>query len=542
VTSSLEFTGKATALAYLDAIRPKLSAWTRHIFDLGETAWREYESAAWYVDRLRAEGFSVEAGSGGMPTAFCAHWSNGPGPIVLLYAEYDSVPGNCQAAATKRQPRANLSALAGGHTDPHSGLGIAGLGAAFACKAAMTKHGLGGTLRFMGEPAEKVRGSKPIHAARGYYDGLDAAISFHPFYMAPLCNTARWDTHCGAAFAMIDRFICDEPERWGSGDGAPIPQSHSSVRAPGATEALVAMMTMSKYLRDSMLPHQGGWSVSEAILSAGQATADNLPGSLADLQYIVRAPTLAMAEQAAAMLERNACAVAAMTGCRHERHWVSKSRPGLANHAMARATFESLQAIGPPRWDEAANAIAREIQANLGLAPMREPFLLECERLIDPVQAEAILRRDLAPSQTNSTSDDYTEMTWHAPTSRYYIARPTLRAPRGYVYPAWAMNALGGIEATIDPMVICAAATSALTAQRLMQDEATLAAAKREFVERTRGGIGGAAWLAPLCDYPPPIDFHWPEYVTTARGRDWWIPTPAAQRAEAVGGEGAFAR
>ena len=31
-------------------------------------------------------------------------------------------------------------------------------------------------------------------------------------------------------------------------------------------------------------------------------------------------------------------------------------------------------------------------------------------------------------------------------------------------------------------------------------------------------------WIAPLCDYEPPIHFRWPEYVTTPRGREWWIP------------------
>jgi len=52
-------------------------------------------------------------------------------------------------------------------------------------------------------------------------------------------------------------------------------------------------------------------------------------------------------------------------------------------------------------------------------------------------------------------------------------------------------------------------------------------AARREFIERTGGGIGGSRWIAPLCDYKPPIDFRWPEYVTTRRGRDWWIPARA---------------
>ncbi|MDE3029266.1 MAG: amidohydrolase, partial [Paracoccaceae bacterium] len=278
--------------------------------------------------------------------------------------------------------------------------------------------------------------------------------------------------------------------------------------------------------REAMLPHQGGWSISEAILTAGQATADNLPAGLAEVQYMIRVPTVAMAEQVTAVLDRNAAAAASMTGCRWERHWVCKSRPGLANHAIARTVWEALQSVGAPVWDEAAKSVAREIQANLGLTPMAEPFLEECTRLIAPEDAEAILRRDLPPSQLHSTSDDYTDMTWHAPTARFYIARPALKIPAGAgSYPAWAMNALGGIPATIDPMVQTAAKVLALSALRLLEDEGARSAAMTEFCDRTGGGVGGTNWSPPLCDYDPPIHFRWPEYVTTPRGRDWWIPS-----------------
>ena len=115
-----------------------LSDWTATIFAFGETAWREYRSAAWYVERLRAEGFTVEEGSAGMPTAFCADWRNGPDsdndPVIGLYAEYDAVPGNCQAASTRREPRAGLGYQAGGHTDPHSALGLGGLNGPWPCR------------------------------------------------------------------------------------------------------------------------------------------------------------------------------------------------------------------------------------------------------------------------------------------------------------------------------------------------------------------------------------------------------------------------
>jgi len=85
------------------------------------------------------------------------------------------------------------------------------------------------------------------------------------------------------------------------------------------------------------------------------------------------------------------------------------------------------------------------------------------------------------------------------------------------------MNALGGISATIDPMVVCAAKTVALTGLRLLEDGAMREAAWREFQERSSGPDA----IPPLCDYDPPIECRWPEYVTTPRGREWWIPTPS---------------
>ncbi|MGB3148558.1 MAG: hypothetical protein WBA91_12490, partial [Paracoccaceae bacterium] len=50
------------ALAAVDSRAGALSDWCATIFDFGETAWREYRSAEWYVKRLRAEGFTVEEG------------------------------------------------------------------------------------------------------------------------------------------------------------------------------------------------------------------------------------------------------------------------------------------------------------------------------------------------------------------------------------------------------------------------------------------------------------------------------------------------
>lgn len=523
--------GKEAAIDWVENNMARLSQWHQRIFHYGETAWREYRSAAWYVSRLRTEGFAVEEGSAGMPTAFCATWSNGEGPTIAGYAEYDAVPGNCQAADVVERPRDGLSAQAGGHTDPHSALGIGSLGGFLAAKAIMEAQRITGTLKFFGEPAEKVRGSKPIHAAQGYYDDLDAAISFHPFYMLPLCNTTRWDTHCGAGYNLVYRFICEAPETWLSlagEDESPIAASHASARAPGANDALITMYGLSKSLRESMLPNGQGWSMNEAILTMGQATADNLAAPLAEISYMIRTSDHRMAEQVVSVLDNNAEAAAIAAHCRWERRWVAKSREGLPNHVMAELTYQNLQRVGAPVFNGngEAVALAQKIQSELGLETMSKPFMEVTENLIEPREAEAILRRNLPPSQPNFTSDDYTEYCWHTPTVRLYIARPSLASPKaGYRYPAWVMNALGGLAATIDPMIECAAKTIGLTVLDLLTRPELLARASDEFVKRTGGGVGGSNWLPPLCDYEPPINFRWPEYVTTPRGEnDWWIP------------------
>ena len=76
------------------------------------------------------------------------------------------------------RPRDGLSHLAAGHTDPHSALGIGALGGALATKAAMQAHDIPGALRFIGKPAEKMRGVKANPCGLGTFwrAGRDAVI------------------------------------------------------------------------------------------------------------------------------------------------------------------------------------------------------------------------------------------------------------------------------------------------------------------------------------------------------------------------------
>ena len=516
---------KQTAWEWVDANAKRLSDFDLEIWRDAESAYREYKSATAYCDLFRAEGFRVEEGSGGMPTAFLATFGEG-GPVLGSYAEYDAVPENSQEPVPYRAPRQGLHPWAAGHTDPHSALGVAGLTGVLAAKAAMEKHRLGGTLRFFGEPAEKVCGSKPVHAAKGYYDGADAYISYHP---SPY-NTTVWETHCGSYWSVQFTFECLEPEAWTDPSLAPFGgHSHAAARCPGAIDAVCLMYTTTKYTKEAMFPHTGTWTLNEFIMVAGQCTSDNLPPRLGQIQYSWRSPSLGIQEQISRVLENNARQVAEITKCPLSIRWITKTRVGLANHALADLTYRNLELVGPPVLGEEARRFGREIQQNLGIAPMADPFIESCQRLIPPREHEANLRQGLPAWQLNFTSDDYVDYTWHAPTVRLFTGRPTLRPPSpGYQYPAWTRNALGGVASCIDPMMFVAGKTIGATLVDLLTQPVELAKAKAEFDQRTGGGVGGSKWVAPLLprDFVPPIDLRWPEYVTTPRGEEWWIPTP----------------
>jgi aminobenzoyl-glutamate utilization protein B len=98
-----------------------------------------------------------------------------------------------------------------------------------------------------------------------------------------------------------------------------------------------------------------------------------------------------------------------------------------------------------------------------------------------------------------------------------------LRArPDGRPYPGWVGNALGGIPATIDPTVDCAARTIAGTLLDVLTTPALAEEARAEFARRTTGPHRIEPLLEP--GFEAPVDLPWPEYVTTPRGDGWMNP------------------
>ena len=227
------------------------------------------------------------------------------------------------------------------------------------------------------------------------------------------------------------------------------------------------------------------------------------------------------------MLENNARHAAAIDRLPRSVRWVTKTRVGLPNNAMADLTYKNLQAVGAPIYPETRRGVRPRDPAQLGLEPMDDPFIASVSQLTPPQEYEARMRASLPAWQKHLPPT--TTMSSTAGTRRRCAfsppARGCARRPPGYAYPAWTYNALGGLPAAIDPGMFVAAKTIALTLLDLATQPEVLAAragrvprAHRRRRRRQGGSPRSAARLRP------PVDLRWPEYVTTARGEEWCFP------------------
>ena len=65
------------------------------IFSFGELGFQEFETSKYVTDILRENGFTIEEGISGVPTAWMATWGSGR-PVISLGADIDGIPQSSQ--------------------------------------------------------------------------------------------------------------------------------------------------------------------------------------------------------------------------------------------------------------------------------------------------------------------------------------------------------------------------------------------------------------------------------------------------------------
>ncbi len=175
----LSFTADAAAQIdihqFLDSRYAETARIAKTLWDYAEVGYQEEMSSTLLQNTLSAEGFEIEAGVAGIPTAFVASYGGG-GPVIAILAEYDALPGITQDATPTRNPVENKGAA---HACGHNLFGAGSVSAAIAVKHWLDETGTQGTIRLYGTPAEEGGSGKTYMVRDGLFDDVDIALHWH---------------------------------------------------------------------------------------------------------------------------------------------------------------------------------------------------------------------------------------------------------------------------------------------------------------------------------------------------------------------------
>jgi len=434
------------ALDRLDAIAPRIAEVGRSLWNYAEVALQEKRSAELLATTLRDAGFEVRTGAAGMPTAFVASYGAGK-PVIGLLAEYDALPGMSQKVSDRQEP---LEEGAAGHACGHSGLGAGALGAALAVKAAMEEHGLKGTLRLYGTPAEETAVGKVYMALAGEFKDLDVCLHWHP--------ADKNEVWAGSSKALISaRFFF-------SGTAA-----HASANPEKGHSALDAVELMNvgvNFLREHVTE-----DVRFHYVISGGGDVPNVVPASASVWYFVRADAHENAIDSFDRVCDVARGAALMTRTRMKIEIETDCHELVPNTPLSELLQRNMQRVGPPQFTDDERAFARRLQQ-----PLVEEF-----RLNPPLALDEAVHPLLRAARPSKGSTDVGDVSWQVPTGGIRTACFASESPGHCWQNVASIGSSIGEKGTL-----YAARVLAVSAVELFESPELLAAARADWRERMK--------------------------------------------------------
>ena len=450
------------------------------IWDHPEMNFHEDYSAGVIRQMLLEHGFTLTDTLGGLPNAFRAEYGSGK-PVIAYLGEFDALSSLSQkAGCTVKEP---VTPGAPGHGCGHNLLGVGALGAAIAVKEMIAAGKLSGTVVYFGTPAEETGSAKTFLARDGFFAGIDAMLTWHPWDY-----TGIWPGGSLANVKMIFRF-----KGW-SAHAAGRPELGRS-----ALDALELMNVGVQFLREHV-PEDT--RIHYAITNSG-GVSPNVVQASAEAVYLVRSPRLSDLEGIKQRVIACARGAAIMTGTTMEMEFVKGCSNILPNTTMEELLVETMHSIGVPQYDEAELALAKSLHDTL---ESPEKTLVKISRLCSAKERTQVLAHQGEPIYTFiaphtptdspliTVSTDSGDASWCAPTSQISVAAWAADTPAH----TWQVVAIGKSSIAHKAMLFAAKVLGIAGAQ-LMADSALLAGATEEFAART-------AQSPYVCPIPKGID------------------------------------
>lgn len=432
------------------------------IWNYAEVGYQEVKSSGLLQEKLKSEGFRVQAGVAGIPTAFVASYGSGS-PVIGVLAEFDALPGVSQEAVPEKKERAGSTA---GHACGHHLFGAASVQSAVAVKDWLKATGGKGTIRVYGTPAEEGGSGKVYLVREGLFNDVDVVVHWHAGDRNAVTMMPSLANRSGKfRFRGVASHAAASPDRGRS--------------ALDGVEAMDHMVNMLReHVPDSTRIHY-------VITKGGEAP--NVVPAFAEVYYYVRSPSREIVAEVWDRVEKAATGAALGTGTKVDWEITGGVHELLPNEVLGRVMQQNLEAVGGVTYTAEERAFALKIgQTVYGKAPAPETAAL-----IQPFNPN--------PPREGGGSTDVGDVSWTVPTVGM---RAATWAP-GTPAHSWQAVACGGTTLGLKGMNVAAKTMAAALMDYFSQPD-VVAKAKAELIKRRGGDF---KYKALLGDRPPALNY-----------------------------------
>ena len=373
---------KQEAAAEVESLQTLTQQMVDEIFSFSELGFQEFETSRYVTGILEKNGFHVERGVAGIPTAWVATYGSGK-PVIAYITDLDCIPRASQKPGVAYHDP--LVDGAPGHGEGHNSGMAVNVTAALVLKKLMNEHHLAGTIKIFPGVAEELLGSKAFYVRAGLFKDVDIVLGTHVGH--------EFSTTYGVGQGNLTGLVSVQYFFHGRA-------AHAGFAPWDGRSALDAVSLMNagwEYRREHLRLQQRSHYV---IINGGDQP--NVVPSEAAVWYYFRELDYAHIKELYELGNTMAQAATMMTGTTVDHRLVGSAWPPFFNKVIAEAQQKNIEAVGMPKWSDADQTLAKALQTEIGAKV--EGLKEKVEALQEPVE-----------NPRGGGSDDVGDISWNVP-------------------------------------------------------------------------------------------------------------------------------
>jgi aminobenzoyl-glutamate utilization protein B len=384
---------KAEAVAEVEKLAPLGQQINDMLFSFAELGFQEFETLNYLTSLLEKNGFRVQRGIAGVPTAWIATWGTGK-PVIALGSDVDCIPKASQKPGVAYHDP--LVEGAPGHGEGHNSGQAVNILAALALKKIMERDKIPGTLMLWPGIAEELVGTKAYYVRAGYFKDVDACIFTH---VGNNLGVSYGDAGNNGLVSVRFTF-----------EGSAAHAAGAPWRGRSALDAVELMNIGWNFRREHLELTQR----SHYVISDGGDQPNVVP-SKASVWYYFRERTYPDIKRLFDIGVKIAEGAALMTDTKFSYEILGSAWPGHFNKPLAEAMYENIKKVGLPQWSPEDQLLARAVQLEMK-SPKVEGLASKLDTLGLPTPTGTVNVMGRQLMAMGGGSDDIADISWSLPT------------------------------------------------------------------------------------------------------------------------------